>query len=210
MSGWFGGMREKECGRKVRNERVNEPNQAWHKNIMVQNNQESRCKYWANRSSVRSFPLTTHLFAYSALLASLCRAPLRSFTHWIPSLWKNEWWLFLNDGYFCCKFSVLDRSALVKRMRDKRFSNNVLTMTGHVLSQAYLPKKNHLVKKNLRLCFVSMKRTTLLLSLQISKLAGKRQIKLTHWRHFLCYRNNCMASTHKSRMAKQTDGRIHF
>ena len=38
---------------------------------MVQNNQESRLKYWATRSSVCSFARTAHLFACTALLALL-------------------------------------------------------------------------------------------------------------------------------------------
>ena len=40
-------------------------------------------KYWATRSSVRSFARTTHSFAYSALLASLARtaALIRSLVH---------------------------------------------------------------------------------------------------------------------------------
>ena len=53
---------------------------------MGQNNKKSRCKYWAIRSSVRSFAHTAHSLACSAQLASLTRstaltrllAPLRS------------------------------------------------------------------------------------------------------------------------------------
>ena len=41
---------------------------------MAQNNQESSRKYWATRSSVRSFTRTAHSFACSALLASLARS----------------------------------------------------------------------------------------------------------------------------------------
>ena len=37
---------------------------------IVWNNQESRRKYWATRSSVRSFARTAHSFTRSALLAS--------------------------------------------------------------------------------------------------------------------------------------------
>ena len=36
---------------------------------MVQNSQESRCKYWPTCPSIHSFACTTHSFAYSALLA---------------------------------------------------------------------------------------------------------------------------------------------
>ena len=50
---------------------------------MVQNNQESRCKYWATFLSVHLFPRTAH-FALLALLersAALTRKPARSLTH---------------------------------------------------------------------------------------------------------------------------------
>ena len=53
-----------------------------------QNNQEYRLQYWATRSSVRLFARTAHLFACSALLASLvCSAALsRSLAHLAHSL----------------------------------------------------------------------------------------------------------------------------
>merc|ERR1719259_67793 len=56
--------------------------------IMVQNNQKSRGKYWATRSSVRSFARTAHSFACSGLLASLApsAALTRSLTSLTPSL----------------------------------------------------------------------------------------------------------------------------
>ena len=40
---------------------------------VVWNKQESRCKYWATRSSVRSFACTAHFIACSTLLNSLAR-----------------------------------------------------------------------------------------------------------------------------------------
>ena len=48
-------------------------------------NQKPRRKYWATRSSARSFARTAHLFACSALLAArthLLTRSLRSFPHW--------------------------------------------------------------------------------------------------------------------------------
>ena len=51
---------------------------------MVQNSQEFSLKYWATRSSVRSFALTAHSFACSGLLASL--APSAALTLLTPSL----------------------------------------------------------------------------------------------------------------------------
>ena len=42
--------------------------------VVVQNSHESRRKYWATRSSVRSFARTAHSFACFALLASLARS----------------------------------------------------------------------------------------------------------------------------------------
>ena len=42
-----------------------------------QNSQESRCKYWANRSSVCSFARTAHSFANSAELALLAHSQTR-------------------------------------------------------------------------------------------------------------------------------------
>ena len=42
-----------------------------------QNSQESRCKYWATRSSVHSFVCTAHSFATSAQLALLAHSQTR-------------------------------------------------------------------------------------------------------------------------------------
>ena len=46
----------------------------WGEGTVGQNNQEYRRKYWATRSSVRSFARTAHSFACSALLALLARS----------------------------------------------------------------------------------------------------------------------------------------
>ena len=71
---------------------------------MVQNSQESRCKYWTTRLSVHSFTHTANSFACSSLLAFLVRcAALRcahSLTHSLPSSCDSEWF----DGYFFCVF----------------------------------------------------------------------------------------------------------
>ena len=80
---------------------------------MGQNNQKYRLKYWATRSSVRSFARTAHSFACSALLALLVR--LAALTHLLahslcllPRSWDSEWL----DGYLFCVFSVLAHSAI--------------------------------------------------------------------------------------------------
>ena len=75
-----------------------------------QNNQESRLKYWATRSSVRSFARTAHSFACSGLLASLplSAAPTRSLARSLRSLsrsWESEFLTSQND-------LVLSHSAL--------------------------------------------------------------------------------------------------
>ena len=81
---------------------------------MVWNKQESRRKYWATRSSVRSFARTAHSFACSGLLASL--APSAALTHslarslcFLPRLWKREFLMSQND-------LVLSHSSLVFNM----------------------------------------------------------------------------------------------
>ena len=53
---------------------------------VVQNCKESGRKYWATRSSIRSFTRTAHSFACSALLATLIHLLARS----LASLWENE------------------------------------------------------------------------------------------------------------------------
>ena len=101
---------------------------------MLQNNKESRSKYWATRLSVCSFARTAHSFTCSTLLyiarfaCSLCLlAMLRSFirllTYSLPSSWKIgfcQWYEYaianftkVNDlmANFFCFFSVLDHSA---------------------------------------------------------------------------------------------------
>jgi hypothetical protein len=73
---------------------------------VVWNKQESRRKYWATRSSVRSFARTAHSFACSGLLASLApsaaltRSLARSLRS-LPRSWDSE----LLDGYLICVFS---------------------------------------------------------------------------------------------------------
>ena len=69
---------------------------------MGQNNQEHRLKYWATRSSVRSFARTAHSFTYFGLLASL--APSAVLTHLlVRSLrslshsWESEFLMSQND-----------------------------------------------------------------------------------------------------------------
>ena len=80
---------------------------------MVDNSQEYRLKYWATRSSVRSFTRTAHSFACSRLLASLAssaaltRLLARSLRS-LPCSWVSE----LLDGYFVCVFfPFLDHSG---------------------------------------------------------------------------------------------------
>ena len=70
--------------------------------IMVDNSQEYRLKYWATRSSVRSFARTAHSIACSGLLASLASSAaltpslarsLRS----LPRSWDSELFMSQND-----------------------------------------------------------------------------------------------------------------
>ena len=73
----------------------------------VQNNQESRRKYWATRSSVRWLARTALSFACSALLALLAHsaALTRSLAHSFrspPRSWGSEWL----GGYFFCFFPI--------------------------------------------------------------------------------------------------------
>ena len=76
---------------------------------MGQNDKNSRCKYWATRSSIRSFACTAHSFTCSALLALLVRSAV--LTHSLarslcshPSSWESEWlhgyffWVFFHSG----------------------------------------------------------------------------------------------------------------
>ena len=73
--------------------------------------QELRRKYWATRSSVRSFARTAHSFACSGLLASL--APSAALTRLLarslrslPRSWESEFLMSQND-------LVLSHSALL-------------------------------------------------------------------------------------------------
>ena len=59
---------------------------------MVENRIERRCKYWATRSSFRSFARTAHSFACSGLLALLARSAglTRSLAHFAHSLARGK------------------------------------------------------------------------------------------------------------------------
>ena len=63
-------------------------------------NQKPRCKYWITRLSIRLLARTAHLFACSALLASLTHsAPLtRLLTHLLTPELARQWL----DGYLFC------------------------------------------------------------------------------------------------------------
>ena len=69
---------------------------------MVENNQEYRLKYWATRSSIRSFAHTAHSFACSGLLASLApsaaltRSLARSLRS-LPCSWESDFLMSQND-----------------------------------------------------------------------------------------------------------------
>ena len=69
---------------------------------MVQISEKSRRKYWATRSSVRSFARTAHSFACSGLLASLApsaaltRSLARSLRS-LPRSWESEFLMSQND-----------------------------------------------------------------------------------------------------------------
>ena len=67
-----------------------------------QNSQEPRRKYWATRSSVRSFARTacSGLLVSLAPSAALTRSLARSLRS-LPRSWESE----LLDGYFVCVFS---------------------------------------------------------------------------------------------------------
>ena len=64
---------------------------------MVQKDQKSRFKFWATRSSVRSFVRTIHSFACCALLAllarpaALTRSLVRSLAHFLARGTVNDW-----------------------------------------------------------------------------------------------------------------------
>ena len=76
-----------------------------HPLTMVDNSQEYRLKYWATRSSVRSFARTAHSFACCGLLASLApsAALTRSLARSLRSLPRSLDSELL-DGYFVCVF----------------------------------------------------------------------------------------------------------
>ena len=72
-------------------------------------NQETRCKYWATRSFVRSFARTAHSFACSGLLASLApsAALTRSLACSLHSLARS-----IAIYSILCIFSILDHDGL--------------------------------------------------------------------------------------------------
>ena len=74
---------------------------------MVQNNQESRRKYWATRSSVCSVFCTSHSFAHSALLALLAFLA-RS----LSSSWES-----IKSSWFC--LIVRRNKSSVSRQRKR-------------------------------------------------------------------------------------------
>merc|ERR1712081_71167 len=89
---------------------------------VVWNKQEWRRKYWATRSSLRSFACTAHSFACYGLLASLVpsAALTRSLAHFAHSLARgtaNDWMAILSVF-----FSIFDHSGgrevrLLQRMK---------------------------------------------------------------------------------------------
>ena len=92
---------------------------------MVDNSQEYRLKYWATRSSVRSFARTAHLFACSRLLAllapsaALTRSLARSLCS-LPRSWESEFLMSQND-------LILSHSGMVKRIFEgRKFLNDVI------------------------------------------------------------------------------------
>ena len=89
---------------------------------MVWNKQESRRKYWATRSAVRSFSRTAHSLACSGLLASLM--PSAALTHLLarslrslPRSWESEFFMSQNDP-------VLFHSASLLRMHNYKISKS--------------------------------------------------------------------------------------
>ena len=96
---------------------------AFYHATVVQNNQDSRRKYWAFACPIAC----TALFACSALLASLAHSAAlsRSLTCLLaPHLWESAW---SNDHFFCVLSSVLDHSARIPRLSKKKeaFLRNV-------------------------------------------------------------------------------------
>ena len=83
---------------------------------MVENRKERRCKYWATRSSFRSFARTAHSFACSGLLALLARsaALTRSLAHFAHSLARGT----VNDcmAILSVFFPVFDHSVMVQKL----------------------------------------------------------------------------------------------
>ena len=88
---------------------------------MVQNNQESRCKYWDTRLSVCSFARTAHSFAWSALLSSLTHsvALIRLLARSLTSSWESDWIMLGHQA-------ILNHSVL-KWNSKKHHSNRIPT-----------------------------------------------------------------------------------
>ena len=82
------------------------------RHAMVQNNQKSRLKYSATRSSIRLFACTIHSFTCSTLLASLMRSAV--LTYWLTcSPGHSHTRGIVNDmmNALSVSFSVLDHSG---------------------------------------------------------------------------------------------------
>ena len=82
------------------------------RHAMVQNNQKSRLKYSATRSSIRLFACTIHSFTCSTLLASLMRSAV--LTYWLTcSPAHSHTRGIVNDmmATLSVSFSVLDHSG---------------------------------------------------------------------------------------------------
>ena len=92
---------------------------------VVWNRQEWRRKYWATRSSVRSFARTAHSFACSGLLAllapsaALTRSLPRSLRS-LPRSWESEFLMSQNDLF-------LSHSAVGQSQYDFRLLTNSIT-----------------------------------------------------------------------------------
>ena len=89
---------------------------------MVENRKEHRCKYWATRSSVRSFARTAYSFACSGLLASLApsaaltRSLARSLCS-LPRSWDSELLMSHNDLILSHSVSCAEEAAMVRDIR---------------------------------------------------------------------------------------------
>ena len=104
-----------------------------------QNSQEYRRKYWAIRSSVRSFARTAHSSACSGLLTSLAHssALTRSLVHSLSSLprsWENELLMSQNDLVLSHSAAIGHRKPWAgsgRRLMSKRSNKRANMMSGH-------------------------------------------------------------------------------